>query len=470
MLRNNTAPLLLIILLSVLTLVLALLSESTYEGGDSIQHFLISKYAFAHPQLLLDPWGRPLFTLLSAPFSQAGFAGICLFNILCAAGTAWAAWRIVSQLGLSPALPVIFFVFFAPVYYVTLISGLTEPLFGLLITLAVLLTINGRYAPAALVASLLPFVRSEGFLMLPLFALVFVLRKAWLPVPLLAAGTVLYSLIGSFHYGDLLWVFNQNPYAESVGMYSTGPLMHFIRKNEFILGTPLVVLFVAGMVRLGIAVRRREGFFPEELWLVFGGFFVYLAAHSLVYYIGFSGVHSVGLIRVMAGVTPLAAITCAGGLHLLLKSPGKREWIKTGFTVLVIAFSVWMPFKQHQFPRKLNYEEQPVKQACDFIREQGLQSQRMHYMFPYAAVFLDFDPFDEHQAVMLWSIPKEQLAAKIPSGGIVIWDSHYSPVEGKMPLEALQNDSFELLKSFAANPADVPKDVGSFEVHVFKKK
>ena len=80
-------------------------SEGSYGGADSFMHYYFAKYAFEQPHLLLDHWGKPLFTLMSAPFAQLGFIGIRVFNILCGLSAAWLAFSSSRKLGIKyPAL------------------------------------------------------------------------------------------------------------------------------------------------------------------------------------------------------------------------------------------------------------------------------------------------------------------------------------------------------------------------------
>jgi hypothetical protein len=67
---------------SILLLALVYTSTDGYGGADSFQHYMISCYSWKHPHLLLDHWGKPIFTLLSSPFSQVGYKGLLLFNVL----------------------------------------------------------------------------------------------------------------------------------------------------------------------------------------------------------------------------------------------------------------------------------------------------------------------------------------------------------------------------------------------------
>ena len=52
-----------LIAICILMTILAIISDG-YEGGaDTVGHYLYSRHAINNPILLLDLWGRPIFTL-----------------------------------------------------------------------------------------------------------------------------------------------------------------------------------------------------------------------------------------------------------------------------------------------------------------------------------------------------------------------------------------------------------------------
>lgn len=472
--QNNLTPLnekrivyIILFIVFFVTTLLAWFSTGTYESGDSIQHYLIARYSFKHPELFFDHWGKPLFTLLASSFAQFGFFGICLFNITCAAATGFVAYKIANLIEPQKSWLVPVFVLFAPIYYVTLISGLTEPLFALVLITGVYFCLKQKFLIAGIIISFLPFVRTEGFLLLPLLALVFVTQRKYSLCLVLLTGTIIYSVAGWFHYHTLFWIWNENPYKGAEDIYGRGSLFHFIGKNEFILGTPLVILFVLGIIGYILSKVKTS---LAELLLIPGIFFIYLAAHSVFWWKGLYS--SLGLIRVMAGVTPLAGLLALKGTNTLMeflariKLLNKLPFIQTTILSIIIALIIWMPFKQHLFPRSLGYEDEVVKQAADWIKQDQPAAQMYYFQYPYFSVFLNLDPFDGNRYTPLWSMQAEN----IPLGSILIWDSHFSPNEAKLPLNTLnENSNLELLTSFKADPAKTPGDKEIFEVFVFKK-
>jgi len=490
----------------LITTLLACLSTGTYESGDSIQHYLISRYSFKHPGLFFSHWGKPFFVLLSSAFAQFGFLGINIFNILCATLTGLIAYKTAKLLQLDKPWLALVFSLFAPIYYVTLITGLTEPLFALMLIAGIYLVLKENFIASALLISFLPFTRTEGFILLPLFALAYLIPlqtnaaqnfREFMKTPhfnirliscfLLITGTVMYSITGYLYNHDLFWIATQNPYQGAKDIYGSGTAFHFIAKNEFILGTPLVVLFCIGC----LAYLLPKRFIPNpdndsrientirptstERILIPGIFFTYLFLHSLLWWKGMNG--SLGLIRVMAGVTPLAGLVALRGLAMLssglkkIPIPKKLSGIKPVLLFILTGLIIYMPFKQHRFPSALGYEDIVVKQSVNWLQQNHPEltgpDRKFYYQYPYLSVFLNNDPFDPKHYVPLWSTHPKDVAA----GSLLIWDSHYGPNESKLPLNTLQADTtFELLNSFKADPATIPHDKTMFEVYIFRKK
>ncbi|MBN8703237.1 MAG: hypothetical protein J0M08_09230 [Bacteroidetes bacterium] len=460
---------------TILLVVFSFLSEGTYESGDSIQHFLISKYSFQHPELFLHHWGKPLFTILSAPLAQFGFVGINIFNIACAIATAWFCYLIAVQLKLANAFLVPLFSLCAPIYFVSIISGLTEMLFAFLLVVSIYFVIKQRPNTSAILVSFLPFVRSEGFLLIPIFAIYFVFHKKWKSLFLLPLGTLLFSLAGFlYHYHDIFWILNSNPYKGAADIYGSGTLTHFISKNEFIFGTPQVVLIVAGVVSMFFLSFKQVVTSPiyNHHRLIYACFLVYFIAHSVFWW---KGIHSsLGLIRVIAGVTPLLSLAALQGFNFIITPLSflKKRGVERGFYYLllfvVICTTLWMPFKQHNFPKQLNYEDQVVKQAADWFKKTELIHARSYYIHPYWSYFTNKDPFDATQNI--WSVRENDFLQKIKVGELFIWDSHYSPAEGHFRLQVLlESKQFEQVNYFNSGNAPRPKDKELFELYVFKR-
>jgi len=120
-------------LLGIVYVVLLFLSEGTMGGEDDVNHYQLARYAFQHPEFLLDQWGKPVFTALLAPFAQLGFNGVRIFNVLAGLATAYLSYRMARELKMKMPVVAIFMLISSPLYTVLMISAMTEILFSLVL-------------------------------------------------------------------------------------------------------------------------------------------------------------------------------------------------------------------------------------------------------------------------------------------------------------------------------------------------
>lgn len=478
---NKKLPYALFVLLFVFFVVIALTAGSTYDTGDGVRHYLVSRYSWKHPALMLYSWGKPLFTLLGSPFAQFGMMGITVFNIGCGVFSAFICYRIALLLRLAYPWLATFFLCFMPCYFPTLNSGLTEPLFGLVLIASVYLVLLQRFTTAALLVSLLPYVRSEGYLLLPLFFIVLVYRKKYAQTLLMATGTLLYTVIGAFYYHDLFWLHTQNPYTGSnADMYGHGELFDFVLQYHPLFGTALSILLVLGCAALLARIfRRREtavittkNFNAEETFLIFGSFLVYFIAHSVMWWKGWAG--SLGLLRVIAGIAPCGALMCLRGFGWLTDPLFARMRVAVFVVIPITLFFVLRsPFKQPFFPYRLNGESQTVKEAGDWFSKSPFYDKTVFYLNPYFALAMNRDAFDSVKTGELWSLYsdiKEYGYDALPDSTLIVWDAHFGPNECRIPPEKLFLDPhFEFVRSF--RPAETFNVLGgyAFEINLFRK-
>ncbi len=460
----------------------AITFEGSYGGGDGVRHYIISKWSWEHPEQLLYSWGKPFFTLVTSPFSQFGLIGIKIYNALAATLTAWFTYLIALRLGIRNPWPVLLFTVLAPVFACSVNSGLTEPSFGLFLMATTFLFMHNRYLAGTLLISFLPFVRSEGNMMLPLFGMVLLLRRKWFFIPILAFGTLAYSVVGWFYYDDFFWVANQNPYTgHNADLYGSGELLHYVKKMDIILGYPILILFILGIFwklkdAKGLFNRKAEStdYSLEESWLIYGAFLTYFIAHSIFWWKGLFG--SLGLERSIAGVTPMAGLIAWRGVVFLDEKffHRKGEAFRHGFIAIALISSVIYPFAKGYLPLRLDKEEALVQQAANWYLESGYSDEKLYYLFPYLMIASDKDPFDGAKTGELWgfypAIEEWGLDGPVPLNTIVFWDSHFGANEARVPLDKLKSDpNFELIKSFY--PDEPFKTLGdyNFEVHIFKR-
>ena len=118
-----------VLFVGLLVILFYLNSDGLFDSSDGIRHFEISRFSWNHPELFLHHWGKPFFTLISSPFSQAGINGILLFNFICGMGSGIIIQNFLRRSAMTPPWLGLMLLFGAPVFFGTLFSGLTEPFF-----------------------------------------------------------------------------------------------------------------------------------------------------------------------------------------------------------------------------------------------------------------------------------------------------------------------------------------------------
>lgn len=421
--------------------------DGTGDSGDSILHYLFAKSAPLHPELYLNHWAKPVFTLLASPFAQFGFIGMKVFNMLVVMATCVFTYKSAERWNLKRAYLTVLVIICSPLLIRHTFSGLTEPLFALFIALGMYLVSRQRYIFACVIVSFLPFVRSEGLIVMTAFGLFLLLRKEWKALPWLLFGHVIYSLVGWFHYKDILWVFTKIPYATASSNYGHGSLFHFADQLPFVIGIPSVILLVLGIVALLLRLVRKKCS-PELHGLVLYGFISFFVAHSLFWYLGIF--NSMGLNRVLLGVTPFIAIICLVGANMLIdwsEKPYLKNGLGYAISILVLSFPFLKNPSSVHWHRDMNLskEQQVAEKAAQFALELPKSKGRYIYLPPYLSVALDVDHFDYGERGDLNQFALEA----VKTGDVFIWDNWFSPVDGHVTQQEIEaTGKFEKLKSF----------------------
>jgi len=428
------------------------IAESTYDTGDGIVHYQIARYSWKHPHLLLYLWGKPFFTLLSSPFAQFGLKGMVVFQTLNAAVISWFLFSIASKINLKYKWSIPLFVFFAPVYFATMNSGLVEISFGTFFIFSVWLVFNKKFHASALVASILPFIRPEAYVAIPLLIAVYIYRKKYSAIPLLTAATIVYTIIGYFHFNDILWIIHQNyqlvgdNYAGMKGSY-----FHYFKIYYAIWGTAQAVLLLTGGVIVVIQIvrlikRKVEHEYVLEVFLLFlgctAGCFV---LHSLL--CGMPGIlNNLGMVRYLATLIPSSVLIGLIGLNLINQIKFKKSSLKNITVGGFIIMAVISPFTQRFFPFKTNNEEMIVKEMAEYTKTSMPDFKKICYLHPMFPIYAELDPYDVNRIVPMQAA-NHDFVNELPDSTLFLWDSHFMEIEGKISLEWFtRNPNFKMLK------------------------
>ncbi|MGE0090783.1 MAG: hypothetical protein AB7S50_15020 [Bacteroidales bacterium] len=463
----------LIFIFSVLFILFGLLvlfSTSAEGGADNYAHFRLARYAFKYPRFFLDHWGKPIFTILSSPFAQFGFKGIQFFNVIAGLLSAFFAYLTVRKLEFNNAWLVIIFTCFAPVYFIIMLSGLTEILFSLILIFSIYLFFDKRFFASSIIVSFIIFSRTEGFLFLILFLAGFIIEILYRAIPFLLTGFVFFSILGYFALDDFWWFINQNPYTGAKNIYGSGELTHFIQNTKKINGIPLAILAGFGIISIVLDLNkksRRTRQLTIEIILILFGFLSYLSAHSIAWWLGIGG--SLGLIRVMAAVIPLAAILSLRGYNLIYDWFKFNQFVQLALKIVVLIIVIKVPYDLYSLPVKQDGREEVLTEAAVWIKQNNYTTQKIYYYDLYFIHQLDINPFDQN--VCFEKVPdKSNPGFNMPTGSILQWDAHFGPNEGQLPLESLLNNpKFKLLNVFKPHEPFKVLNGYEYEIYIFER-
>lgn len=423
-------------------------NASTYDDGDSILHYLQSKNSFNAPHWFLDHWAKPFFVLLSSIFTQFGFVGMKVFNSLCVILATFFAYRIAQIRLLKHAWFIWVMAFFAPHVIRVQSSGLTEPLFALVLIASCYFVLRNKYVLGLIIFSFLPFVRSEGWILGVVLIITLLVFKKWKHLAWLLTGTVLYSIVGAFYHGDLLWVFTQNPYQGTESMYGSGDLWHFVNQMPYLFGWPLILFLAIGLIVLPLKWLRKVSKVEEYHFWIYGMGLAMLVAHSIFWSQGWF--HSFGMQRVLLAVFPCYLVIALEGLDSIIRFP-RAIPIKRSILFLVGILFVWFPFSGNKagftFPKEieLGVRQDLVNEVAQWYKLAYEDDERTvvaaHYYFVEA---LDLELDNEKEFRQLRAVKDESLN----KGDLVFWDDYFAPTDMQVPIMALIGRHYTQIASF----------------------
>ncbi|MFO8087540.1 MAG: hypothetical protein R6T91_07005 [Bacteroidales bacterium] len=465
------------LLLSALSLgvfiMLAVFSEGSYGGADELKQFKYAYNAFHNPELQSFLQGKQFYVLLTTPFAYFGLIGLRLFNVVLAVLTAYLTYRSARLLGYQYAVLAPVLVLFTPVYAIMVPTAMTEIAFSFILILSIWLFIKNKFLWSALVLSFIPFIRNEGIVILAVFALAFLMLKNYRSIPFLFIGFLLYSITGALVFKDPLWIVHQVPYEGAADIYGTGSIFRFCIHSDKIFGFILTGLILVGLFRFlwqltGRGPSTDKATKVTEGLVVIGSFIAYFAAHSFVWYAGIGS--SLGLVRVMAAIVPAAVLVGIKGLDFFRILIEIKPWVKYVAFLIFTFFYIHLTMNIYTFPVKLGREEREIKKVVEWIDENAHQAPTIHYHNDWLEYF--FIQQGHNPERLKKRIPNVLYPAKnVTPGSLIIWDAHFSPNEGQLPLEALLNHDAYKLRT-VIKPKVQFKTLGNelYSIYIFQKR
>ncbi len=442
---------------------------------DSWMHFLNSKYAFKYPELFLDQWNKPIFTIVTAPICQLGLNALVIFNIMCVALAGLLLALAFNYKGYKNSWLLIPLMIFTPISFLHTVSALTEPLNILMIALFIYLWLIDKRIAAVILAGFFPFVRTEGFVIGGAVVYLILWSRDYKLLLWLFVGSIMMNFVGFIITGHPFWIISDNPYwrHEMNGTFDpgSGSILHFFKQSKFMFGLPLLVLMsLATLLPLYNRINKIKN--SELLVFALLGFWLYFVAHTTIYYFGILGSH--GLTRPFAVVAPFTAMMVYFVWDFFLEKVKHQFRILSSIilTLLVIGFA----YKETGFPNPLKYSKVAIPfdktqinflNAGNWLKEQKLINRVIVQQSPYFNVTFNKDPFNINNSYWIWSIDKNADWTK--KGTIVIWDGFSAKREGGMPLKWLQNNTNYKQIHFIDGEEKVEGDPDRYDIYIFEK-
>lgn len=463
---SNKLSLIFLFAAFVIYCIIAYLSKGSFGGGDTYFHYRFARYSIEHPEFLLDLWAKPVFTLLMMPFAQFGYFGAKVGNLFFGFLAGYFAYLIAKQLNYKHFFFTIFPVIFAPIYIAIMLTAMTEVVFSLFLIASIYYFLHKKYSISALIISFIPFVRSEGWLFIALFAFLFLINKKYKTIPLLILGTLIYSIIGYFVFNDFLWIFNKHPYISGAeNLYGKGEFIYYFKRIRFTFGLPIFLFIILGTIsyiidlfQTKIQYRKR---IINELLIITGSFWSIFLVQSYLWYSGKMSVLADD--RFMVCIVPVGAVIVVKGINYIIKFIKHRIFNYLTLAILGLIFII-IPFRTYQFPTKPDPELDLIIKSAEWLKQTSYLKHKIYYYHGATPIFLDINPYDTSKCEeAIYDANKPEF--NVPDSSIIIWDAHFSANEGRLPLNRLlSNPNFNLLKIFT--PKHPFKTLGNNEYKI----
>lgn len=456
------------VLISIISIVLTITNEGTGGNGDSVLHYLYARYSWVDTQLFFNHWAKPFFTFVSSIFAQFGFMGIKLMNVIISLFTIYLSYLCARELKFKYAHLIFIPLYFSPIYFEVMYSGLTEPLSALLIISFLYLWLKKYEWSALLLISFLPFVRSEGLVVLIVVLFFLLWKKRFLLLPSLLFGHLAVAIAGWVYYKDLLWVVNKIPYATMSSVYGQGNYTHFFNQLYFCLGLLTYIFLIIGFLNQVISYlfkRDNKQYADERFFLVSGIFAAFFTAHTLFWALGIF--NSMGLTRVFVTVLPLVALTVIYAFEIIAVRFKKASTIlfPEVISVLIIILSFSNNKSSINYKKNLSLDEsqQLLKNKVVPYLKENYPTRIYLSADPSLALFSNRNYFDDNEFLSLYDFDLKNIT---DTNIVFIYDPWFAKTEARISIEdAMRYNNIEIDTVFKTESQNTEK----LEYVIFKK-
>jgi hypothetical protein len=414
-----------------------------FPEQDSGYHFVMARTAWHQPVYFVDVWARPLYTLAFSGPVLLGFTAARFFALAISLLIAWQTWKLALDLRLQRAWLTLPLLLAQPTFFELFTDLLTEPLFALILVVALRLHWQGRIKIGMAVASLLPLARPEGVFLCLLWggwvwnarrqtARRVSLRTASLP--LLATGTVLWWAAAFTITGDPLFIVHNWPTHWQQGIYGHSSILGYSSRAWEFAGPLLVLFLLIGLLRLLWSKKHAS---ITAAWLLF------FLLHSVLRAYGLFG--EAGYPRYMVSLAPATAVITLIGWNTLFS--WRNEWFRRARPIvgsIVIISSLVISFL---------YLDSLVW-TRDFVAIREMltwfeQNHRPVRRLIWSDVGMCIQTNNDLNSAPALSEDRERnlnVLQNAPSQTLVFWDDNIGPKWFGLRAQEIQNAGFQLLR------------------------
>lgn len=433
------------------TLVVWLLWWPYTGDGDAAMHYRNLRESAVDPVALLGPWARPLYAAAMMWPAMFGHTAVRIFSAVITTLVVWHTMRLADDLGLANATLAGPLVLCQPFAFALASDTMTEMPMALGIVVAIRLWWARRTTLSCLLVSFLPMVRPEGFLLIPLWAVMLLGRRASPGEPpirrparltsgaTLATGIICWVLACAALANDPLYFLHIWSWPPAgVAAYGSGSLFHYVVRWPVYCGPVLLVLFVLGVRP---ALTRRMAL-PGVIW---GAVFV---VHSVLWWRGWFA--SCGLLRIMVCTSPITAVICLHGWNLIASS---RFWLqqprrrRLALAATVMAVAVATPAIAYVADYR-NHRPRLISAAVDFTNRNDLLADAPEFFVSdeLALAMLEYPARSDRFRRNLWDRRDQvDMLAGLSPGAVGIWDNNRGLKWFGVTIEDLASLGFEVV-------------------------
>jgi hypothetical protein len=417
------------------------------DQQDSGYHFLFARWGWQHPEYLVNVWARPLFTLVYSFPSQFGYLVAKLFTLAVCLATGYQTFRLAQQLKLDLPELAIPLLFLQPSFFLLSPVVLTEPLFTLILAVALRLHLAGWVRVGMFVGSLLILIRPEGLFIGLLWGFwIFwtqrYSRKRWresFEILILVCGMLLWWIASVILTRDPLWIAHNWPreWQPSGGHETNGSIWRYVIQLPLIVGPLLLAPFFVGLFQL---LKRRQ------FTLGTSSFLSIFVLHSLMYWRGWFG--SAGYARYLVCVSPVIALIALVGWKSL--ADGRSRFFNTanarfGVSVLVLSLAFCLAYVDGwQYSR----DAIAIREMKSWFEANVKPVSRLICSQAYMRIVFDRDP--RENPVFTGDRERNlELVRQSPGRTLVFWDEETGPKWYQIRANDFESAGFDRLKSQA---------------------